>query len=172
MSSGRRVPQAVDDALARWGGATSRRDFLKTSGLFVFGVSGVGAVGAGRWGFGREPVGDASPEPASYPDPDFLQLDSWLVVHEDGSATFYVGKTDGGQGTGTATQQMMCDELDIAFDQATVVMGRTDMTVDRAAPAARTRSSATPWSDAGSRRRPGACCWRWPRSASACPWRR
>ena len=75
--------------------------------------------------------GAESSEPASYPDPDFLQLDSWLVVHEDGSATFYVGKTDGGQGTGTATQQMMCDELDLAFDQATVVMGRTDMTVDQ-----------------------------------------
>ena len=125
------VPTALDDALARWGGTTSRRDFLKTSGLFVFGVSGVGAAGAGRWGFGTEPAGDESSELASYPDPDFLQLDSWLVVHEDGTATFYVGKTDGGQGTGTATQQMMCDELDLAFDQATVVMGRTDMTVDQ-----------------------------------------
>ena len=125
------VPTALDDALARWGGTTSRRDFLKTSGLFVFGVSGVGAAGAGRWGFGAEPARDESSEPASYPDPDFLQLDSWLVVHEDGTATFYVGKTDGGQGTGTATQQMMCDELDLAFDQARVVMGRTDMTVDQ-----------------------------------------
>ena len=131
MSGGRKVPEAVDDALARWGGTTSRRDFLKTSGLFVFGLSGVGAAGAGRWGFGTEPAGAESPEVASYPDPDFLQLDSWLVVREDGGATFYVGKTDGGQGTGTATQQMMCDELDIAFDQATVVMGRTDLTVDQ-----------------------------------------
>ena len=127
----RQVVPSLDNALARWGGTTSRRDFLKTSGLFVFGLSGAGAVGAGRWGYGTEPSGDESSEPASYPDPDFLQLDSWLVVHEDGSATFYVGKTDGGQGTGTATQQMMCDELDLAFDQATVVMGRTDMTVDQ-----------------------------------------
>ena len=125
------VPAALDNALARWGETTSRRDFLKTSGLFVFGVSGVGAAGAGRWGFGTEAAGGESSEPASYPDPDFLQLDSWLVVHEDGTATFYVGKTDGGQGTGTATQQMMCDELDLAFDQARVVMGRTDMTVDQ-----------------------------------------
>ena len=127
----RQVVPSLDDALARWGGTTSRRDFLKTSGLFVFGMSGVGSAGAGRWGFGTEPAGAESPEAASWPDPDFLQLDSWLVVHEDGSATFYVGKTDGGQGTGTATQQMMCDELDLAFDKATVVMGRTDMTVDQ-----------------------------------------
>ena len=122
----RQVARSLDHALASWDGTTSRRDFLKTSGLFVFGLSGMGAAGMGRRGFGAEPS-----EAAPYPDPDFLQLDSWLVVHEDGSATFYVGKTDGGQGTGTATQQMMCDELDIAFDRATVVMGRTDMTVDQ-----------------------------------------
>ena len=120
------LSSSLDDAMARWGEGTSRRDFLKTSGLFVFGLSGIGAAGMGRRGFGAEPS-----EAAPYTDPDFLQLDSWLVVHEDGSATFYVGKTDGGQGTGTATQQMMCDELDIAFDRATVVMGRTDMTVDQ-----------------------------------------
>ena len=86
----------------------------------------MGAAGAARQALGSQPA-----ESGPYPDPDFLQLDSWLVVHEDGSATFYLGKTDGGQGTGTATRQMMCDELDLAFDRATVVMGRTDLTVDQ-----------------------------------------
>ena len=132
------VPTEIVHAMAPWDGSMSRRDFLKTSGLFVLGFSGAGAVGMGRWG-GTEP-GDAQPddtptpdpsETPLYPEPDFLQLDSWLVVHEDGTATFYVGKTDGGQGTGTATRQIMCDELDIAYDQATLVMGRTDMTVDQ-----------------------------------------
>ncbi len=113
------IEPAVDRALGRWDGTTSRRDFLRTSGLFVFGLTTAGAAGT------------ALAQSASYPDPDFLQLDSWLVVHEDGTVTFYVGKTDGGQGTGTATQQMMCDELDVAFDQATLVMGRTDRTVDQ-----------------------------------------
>ncbi len=113
------IEPAVDRALGRWDGTTSRRDFLRTSGLFVFGLTTAGAAGT------------ALAQSAAYPDPDFLQLDSWLVVHEDGTVTFYVGKTDGGQGTGTATQQMMCDELDVAFDQATLVMGRTDRTVDQ-----------------------------------------
>ena len=121
--SGGHDADAIERALERWGGTTSRRDFLRTSGLFVFGLS---AMGAAPRSLGAQPA-----EPGAYPDPDFLQLDSWLVVHEDGSATFYVGKTDGGQGTGTATRQMMCDELDIAFDRATVVMGRTDLTVDQ-----------------------------------------
>ena len=133
------VPTEIVHAMAPWDGSTSRRDFLKTSGLFVLGFSGAGAVGTGRRGSPAEPAdaqpGDApTPDPSEtplYPVPDFLQLDSWLVVHEDGTATFYVGKTDGGQGTGTATRQIMCDELDIAYDQATLVMGRTDMTVDQ-----------------------------------------
>ena len=66
-----------------------------------------------------------------YPDPNFRQLDSWIVIHEDNTATFYVGKTDCGQGTGTAFRQMMSDELDIAYDKTTCIMGSTDITVDQ-----------------------------------------
>src|SRR6185295_6839765 len=66
-----------------------------------------------------------------YPDPDFRQLDSWIAIHENNTATFYVGKTDCGQGTGTAFRQMMSDELDIAYDKTTCVMGSTDNTVDQ-----------------------------------------
>jgi CO/xanthine dehydrogenase Mo-binding subunit len=66
-----------------------------------------------------------------YPDVDFRQLDSWIVIHQDNTATFYVGKTDCGQGTGTAFRQMMADELDIAFDKTTCIMGSTDVTPDQ-----------------------------------------
>ena len=59
-----------------------------------------------------------------YPDPDFHQLDSWIVIHEDNTATFYVGKTDCGQGTGTAFRQMMSDELDIAYDKTDLRHGQ------------------------------------------------
>ena len=53
------------------------------------------------------------------------------MIHPDNTATFFVGKTDGGQGTGTAFRQMMCDELDIAYDKTTLVMGCTDITPDQ-----------------------------------------
>ena len=66
----------------------------------------------------------AQPAPGPYPDPDFRQLDSWIVIRQDNTATFYVGKTDLGQGTGTAFRQIMSDELDIAYDKTSVRDGQ------------------------------------------------
>jgi CO/xanthine dehydrogenase Mo-binding subunit len=66
-----------------------------------------------------------------YPDVDFRQLDSWIVIRQDNTATFFVGKTDLGQGTGTAFRQVMADELDMPYDRTSCVMGSTDVTVDQ-----------------------------------------
>jgi len=64
----------------------------------------------------------------------------------------------------------MSDELDIAYDKTTCIMGSTDITVDQGgsrrfdgdgegclAHAARCGS------------RPAGCCWRWRPHGSACP---
>jgi nicotinate dehydrogenase subunit B len=103
----------------------TRREFLKTSGFLIvsgsaLAVEDLGALAA----IGAQGAGP-------YPDPDFRQLDSWIVIRSDNTATFFVGKTDLGQGTGTAFRQIMSDELDIAFENTTCVMGRTDVTVDQ-----------------------------------------
>jgi CO/xanthine dehydrogenase Mo-binding subunit len=103
-----------------------RRDFLKTSGMLIVGVS-AGAL-VGPFAIDVDAQGAAR---GLYPDPDYHQLDSWIVIHTDNTATFYVGKTDCGQGTGTSFRQMMSDELDIAFKDTTCVMGTTDITVDQ-----------------------------------------
>src|SRR5437867_2460910 len=80
----------------------------------------------------RHGRGSVAPHAAGpYPDPNFRQLDSWIVIHEDNTATFYVGKTDCGQGTGTSFRQMMSDELDIAYNKTNLIMGSTDVTVDQ-----------------------------------------
>ena len=100
----------------------SRREFLKTAGALVVSIS------AGRF---AGPLGAAAQATGPFPDPDFRQLDSWIVIHADNTATFFVGKTDCGQGTGTAFRQMMADELDMAYDRTTCVMGSTDVTVDQ-----------------------------------------
>ncbi len=102
----------------------ARRDFLRASGLLVASVTAVPM--ATIEAFAQRAAG-AGP----YPDPDFLQLDSWIVIRPDNTATFYVGKTDLGQGTGTAFRQIMSDELDIDFEKTTCVMGSTDVTVDQ-----------------------------------------
>jgi CO/xanthine dehydrogenase Mo-binding subunit len=116
----------IDEILAR-AASPSRREFLKTSGRLVVGI----AAAAHAAPF----VADAAQNPAAaagpYPDPDFRQLDAWIVIHEDNTATYYVGKTDLGQGTGTAFRQIMSDELDMTFERTTCIMGSTDVTVDQ-----------------------------------------
>jgi nicotinate dehydrogenase subunit B len=99
----------------------TRRDFLKTSGTLVVGLTVAGDIVLDAQGTGAGP----------YPDLDYKQLDSWIVIRPDNTATFFVGKTDLGQGTGTAFRQIMADELDMPYDKTSCVMGVTDVTVDQ-----------------------------------------
>ena len=101
---------------------TTRRDFIKTSGFLVVGFSVAGVA---------QDIPLAAQGAGPYPDVDFRQLDSWIVIREDNTATFFVGKTDLGQGTGTAFRQIMADELDMPYDRTSCVMGHTDVTVDQ-----------------------------------------
>jgi nicotinate dehydrogenase subunit B len=126
MTSFSNIPQQIEQELEDWNRRTPRRSFLKSAGLLVV-----------TWGASL-PVPEAraqtarpKPDAGLYPDPDYRQLDSWIVIHEDNTATFYVGKTDCGQGTGTSFRQMMSDELDIAYEKTSCVMGSTDITVDQ-----------------------------------------
>src|SRR5829696_1839058 len=100
---------------------TTRRDFLKASGMLVVSVGALSLDAVDAFAQGRGP----------YPDPDFRQLDSWIVIRQDNTATFFVGKTDLGQGTGTAFRQLMADELDMKYESTTCVMGSTDVTPDQ-----------------------------------------
>src|SRR5437867_403979 len=121
------IPKQVEEVLEKWNTTTSRRNFLKSSGLLVVSFSAAPLVSTAA----AEAAAAAQAAGGPYPDPDFHQLDSWIVIHEDNTATFYVGKTDLGQGTGTSFRQMMSDELDIPFDKTTCIMGTTDLTVDQ-----------------------------------------
>ncbi len=100
------IPSHIEETLR-----LHRRDFLKSAGLLAVTLQ--------------------AQSPGPYTDPDFRQIDSWIVIHQNNTATFYVGKTDPGQGTGTNFRQLMCDELDIAFERTACIMGSTDITVDQ-----------------------------------------
>lgn len=117
MTTFTKVPKQIEEAL-------SRRNFLQSAGLLAVSFSSLIPSASAQ--------NAAAPATAGpYPDPDYKQLDSWIVVHEDNTATFYVGKTDCGQGTGTSFRQMMSDELDIAYNRTSCIMGSTDVTVDQ-----------------------------------------
>jgi nicotinate dehydrogenase subunit B len=105
-------------------GMKTRREFLKTSGLLIASVGALSLSDDEIYTLSAQAGGP-------YVDPDYLQLDSWIVIRPDNTATFFVGKTDLGQGTGTAFRQIMSDELDVAFDKTTCVMGSTHLTVDQ-----------------------------------------
>ena len=122
------VPQEVERELEKSNGTASRRSFLKSAGMLVVSFS---AAGISPLVSTASAQSAASPAAGPYPDLNFRQLDSWIVIHADNTATYYVGKTDCGQGTGTAFRQMMSDELDIAFDRTSLIMGSTDITVDQ-----------------------------------------
>jgi len=117
---------------------TNRRSFLKSAGMLAvtFGVDA---------GVLLTEVDGQTSNAVTYPDPDFRQLDSWIVIHENNTATFYVGKTDCGQGTGTGFRQLMSDELDIAYDQTTCIMGSTDNTVDQGGSGGSTAMERDSW---------------------------
>jgi len=124
----KQVEEVLEEVMDKLNGTASRRNFLKGSGLLVVSLSTAAMVPEGAIaGAGAQTAGTAGP----YPDPDYKQLDSWIVIRDDNTATFYVGKTDCGQGTGTAFRQMMSDELDIAYNKTTCIMGSTDITVDQ-----------------------------------------
>ena len=124
MTTFTNIPKQIEALLEEWDGTISRRSFLKGSGVLVVSVGAAAAAGPFAVGANAQTAGP-------YPDPDFRQLDSWIVIHENNTATFYVGKTDCGQGTGTAFRPMMSDELDIAYDSTACIMGSTDTTVDQ-----------------------------------------
>ena len=101
----------------------SRRGFLETGGALVVSFMMPGSV--------RTALGQAGAtlggKPALTPD----ELDSWIAVLPDGGVTAFFGKMDMGQGVDVAIAQIVADELDVAFDRVTVVMGDTAFTCNQ-----------------------------------------
>jgi nicotinate dehydrogenase subunit B len=126
MTAFGKIPKHVEDVL-------SRRSLLKSAGLLVVSFSPL------------SPLANGQTLAGPYPDVDYRQVDSWIVIHEDGSATFYVGKTDCGQGTGTSFRQIMSDELDVAFEKTACIMGSTDVTVDQGGSGGSTAMERDSW---------------------------
>src|SRR5690349_5501809 len=102
----------------------SRLHFLQASGAMVFAFSMPVALQAGT-------ARAAGTSTGLYPTPDPTKLDSWLAIAPDGSVTVYCGAVDLGSGVQTGMAQIAAEELDVAFDQVTVINSDTTLVPDQ-----------------------------------------
>ncbi|HET7680110.1 MAG TPA: molybdopterin cofactor-binding domain-containing protein [Xanthobacteraceae bacterium] len=103
----------------------TRREWLLATGALIVTAAGPLAI-----------LGDAAAQSVgagfgdSKPPLKPTELDSWIAIGRDGKVTAYFGKTDAGQGTDIAVQQIVAEELDVPFERVTVLMGDTSVTVN------------------------------------------
>jgi nicotinate dehydrogenase subunit B len=94
--------------------ALTRRGFLKTGGALVIGFSLASSALGQR---ARSPQHrTVAPGP-----PDAEQIDTWLAIHGDNTATVYIGFVELGQGCSTALLQVAAEELDLDLEQVGTV---------------------------------------------------
>jgi nicotinate dehydrogenase subunit B len=96
---------------------TLRRDFLKAGGAIVVGFPLRNVL------LGQEPVRGTVAGP-----PDAKQVDTWLAIHADNTATVYIGFAELGQGNSTALLQVAAEELDMDMSQLKTVRLDTNVT--------------------------------------------
>jgi len=104
-------------------GGIGRREFLQGSGLLLVAAGGatllkLSSAEAQQAGTVAAAVRGIAPE----------QLDTWITLDTRGAVTAYFGKMDMGQGVDTAVAQIVADELDVAVERVSVVMGDTHLT--------------------------------------------
>jgi len=100
--------------------ALGRRAFLKSGGALVVGF-GLGARPDLAAAQNRARGAAAGP-------PDPKQIDTWLAIHADNTATLYIGFVELGQGTTTALPQIAAEELDLSLEQIRTVQTDTNVT--------------------------------------------
>ncbi len=88
----------------------NRRELLKAGGALVVGFNLVPATLKAQ---------DLRAPIAGPPDPQ--QIDSWIAIHADNTATVYIGFAELGQGCSTALLQVAAEELDLGMDQVSSV---------------------------------------------------
>jgi nicotinate dehydrogenase subunit B len=103
----------------------SRRTFLKGGGALVVGFSFLGAAAAGKAGAAAGESPYASNGPA-----DMYEVDSWLRVHSDNTASLYSHSIELGQGAPTGLLQIAADELDMDVSQMIFVTDDTNVMPD------------------------------------------
>jgi nicotinate dehydrogenase subunit B len=104
----------------------SRKAFLKGGGALVVGFSMAGPLLAP----GNARAADGSTFD-SYGPFDPRQVDSWLIIHADNTASVKLGKVELGQGSTTGLLMVAAEELDMDMSQLRMVSNDTNVTPDQ-----------------------------------------
>jgi nicotinate dehydrogenase subunit B len=99
----------------------TRRDLLKGGGALIVGFSLAGLPA----GTPARAAVSASPDPK--------EIDSWIAVHSDNTATVIFGKCELGQGNTTGMLQIAGEELDLDMSQLSAVRLDTHVTPNQGA---------------------------------------
>ncbi|MEO8100678.1 MAG: molybdopterin cofactor-binding domain-containing protein [Acidobacteriota bacterium] len=97
----------------------TRRNFLKSGGALLIGFPLANLLSDQASAQTRVPT----PGP-----PAANQIDTWLAIHSDNTATFYVGFAELGQGNSTALLQIAAEELDLDLTQIATINLDTHVT--------------------------------------------
>ncbi|HEV7631636.1 MAG TPA: molybdopterin cofactor-binding domain-containing protein [Steroidobacteraceae bacterium] len=98
-----------------------RREFLKAGGALIVSLQ-LGQPLQAQGNLPRAARGSVAGPP------DAKQVDSWLAIHADNTATLYIGFAELGQGATTALLQVAAEELDLDLDQISAAQLDTHVT--------------------------------------------
>lgn len=98
-----------------------RRELLKAGGALIVGFNLSEAL------YGQSHLDPVSRAAAPGP-PDAKQIDTWLAIHADNTATIFIGFAELGQGNSTALLQIAAEELDMDMSQLKTVRLDTSIT--------------------------------------------
>ena len=101
----------------------SRREFFRDASGLLIGFSLADSTVLPRFLAASPAVSVESPSPG--------RLDAWLRIEKDGSVHVFTGKVEIGMGVETGLTQIVAEELDVAPEQVTFVMGDTSVTPDQ-----------------------------------------
>jgi CO/xanthine dehydrogenase Mo-binding subunit len=109
----------------------SRRSFLKGGGMLVIGL-GIAGVPS-RAGAANNPHAISARHTGAIPGPtDATQIDSYLEINPDNTATLYTGWVELGQGTPTSLRMIAAEELGLTFDQVELAQVDTNVSLSAA----------------------------------------
>jgi nicotinate dehydrogenase subunit B len=104
----------------------SRKSFLKGGGAMIVGLTFAGVAQAANYPKEASPVHTGfNPGPL-----DLNQVDSFIAIHSDNTASIYSGRVDLGQGTPNGLLMIIGEELDMDLSQLTFIPSDTNVTPD------------------------------------------